>query len=132
MDDYCLDREDWDTIVELGLDDRKDEVVLKKISAATKSAFTRKYNSSDHPVAFHKAFDLGKAPKKIAAAGPAPDLEEAYEVDDEIDEAPEEKDNSDDISRDSLIKMPKKAKGAAGATSKPKAKPNGKATAKRK
>ena len=39
-----------------------------------------RYNSKDHPIAFHKAQDLGKAPKKIAAAGPAPDLEEAYEV----------------------------------------------------
>ena len=34
----------------------------------------------EHPVAFHKAVDLGKAPKKIAAAGPVPDLEEAFEV----------------------------------------------------
>jgi len=119
MDDYFLSREDWDTIVELGLDDRKDEVVLKKISTATKTAFTRKYNLRDHPIAFHKAIDLGKAPKKIAAAGPAPDLEEAFEVDDEGDDAPEEKDNTDDVSQDSLIKMPKKAKPA---TAKSKAK----------
>jgi hypothetical protein len=40
----------------------------------------RRYNSKDHPIAFHKAVDLGRAPKKIAAAGPAPDLEEAFEV----------------------------------------------------
>lgn len=40
----------------------------------------RRYNAQDHPIAFHKAQDLGKVPKKIAAAGPAPDLEEAYEV----------------------------------------------------
>ena len=42
MDDYYLNREDWDTIVELGLDQWKDELVLKKIASATKSAFTRK------------------------------------------------------------------------------------------
>jgi replication factor C subunit 1 len=43
MDEYYLSREDWDTIVELGVDHRKDELVLKKIPAAAKSAFTRKY-----------------------------------------------------------------------------------------
>ena len=38
-----------------------------------------RYNSRDHPVPFHKAQDLGKLPKKIAAE-PAPDLEEAHDV----------------------------------------------------
>ncbi|EKM58972.1 uncharacterized protein PHACADRAFT_157248 [Phanerochaete carnosa HHB-10118-sp] len=77
MDDYFLNRDDWDTLVELGLDEYKDEVVLKKITPATKTGLTRKYNAADHPIAFHKATDLGKVPKKLAAQGPAPDLEEA-------------------------------------------------------
>ena len=42
MDEYFISREDWDTIVELGVDDKKDEGVLKKISTATKTNFTRK------------------------------------------------------------------------------------------
>ncbi len=42
MDDYYLNREDWDTLVELGLDEYKDEVILKKISSATKSSMTKK------------------------------------------------------------------------------------------
>ena len=42
MDDYFLSKEDWDTIVELGVDDKRDELVLKKISTATKTALTRK------------------------------------------------------------------------------------------
>lgn len=42
MDEYFLSREDWDTIVELGLGENKDDLVLKKISTATKTAFTRK------------------------------------------------------------------------------------------
>ena len=79
MDDYYVSREDWDTIVELGLGEQKDEVVLKKIATATKTALTRKYNSQDHPIPFHKAQDLGKVPKKLAG-GPAPDLEEAFDV----------------------------------------------------
>ena len=33
----------------------------------------------DHPIAFHKSTDLGKVPKKLAAA-PIPDLEEAFDV----------------------------------------------------
>lgn len=43
MDEYFISREDWDTIVELGVDQNKDDIVLKKIPTATKSAFTRKY-----------------------------------------------------------------------------------------
>lgn len=39
-----------------------------------------RYNSRDHPIAFHKAETLGKVPKKLASAGPAPDLEEAFDV----------------------------------------------------
>lgn len=42
MDEYYLSREDWDTIVELGVDQNKDELVLKKISASTKTSFTKK------------------------------------------------------------------------------------------
>lgn len=38
-----------------------------------------RYNSRKHPVPFHKAQDLGKVPKKLAAET-APDLEEAYDV----------------------------------------------------
>jgi hypothetical protein len=74
-----ISREDWDTIVELGLGEQKDKVVLKKIATATKAALTRRYNSQDHPIPFHKAQDLGKVPKKLAG-GPAPDLEEPLDV----------------------------------------------------
>ena len=42
MDEYYLSKEDWDTIVELGVGDRRDELVLKKIAPATKTAFTKK------------------------------------------------------------------------------------------
>ncbi|KAJ3975737.1 purine nucleotide binding protein [Lentinula raphanica] len=79
MDEYYLSKDDWDTIVELGVGEQKDELILKKVSAATKTAFTRKYNSSEHPIPFHKATDLGKAPKKLVAEQ-VPDLEEAFDV----------------------------------------------------
>ncbi|KAF8994582.1 replication factor RFC1 C terminal domain-containing protein [Cyathus striatus] len=77
MDEYFLSKDDWDTVVELGVGDNKDDFIMKKISTATKTALTKKYNAKEHPIPFHKAQDLGKAPKKLAG-GPAPDLEEAF------------------------------------------------------
>ncbi|EED84404.1 predicted protein, partial [Postia placenta Mad-698-R] len=111
MDDYFLTREDWDTIVELGLDHNKDDIVLKKISTATKTSFTKKYNSRDHPIPFYKAQDFGKAPKKLAA-GPLPDLEEFLDVDDDVEEIAEDTNETsdNDIEHDRLIKAPKKGK----------------------
>lgn len=48
MDEYYLSKEDWDTIVELGVGDSKDDKVLKKISTATKTTFTKKSVVSSH------------------------------------------------------------------------------------
>jgi len=42
MDEYYISRDDWDTIVELGVDGHREDVVLKKIATATKTALTRK------------------------------------------------------------------------------------------
>ncbi|KAH7927047.1 DNA replication factor C, large subunit, partial [Leucogyrophana mollusca] len=109
MDEYFLSREDWDTIVELGVDQNKDDLVLKKINASTKASLTKKYNSTEHPIPFHKAQDLGKAPKKLAG-GPAPDLEEAFDFDEEVLDASddEKKVADDDLDGDKLIMKPKK------------------------
>ncbi|KAL6304141.1 replication factor RFC1 C terminal domain-containing protein [Sparassis latifolia] len=133
MDEYFLTREDWDTVVELGLDEHKDDLVLKKISTATKTSLTRKYNSRDHPIPFHKAQDLGKVPKKLAALGPAPDLEEAFDVEEDIVEESEDKpsSNDDDVTHDSLIKAPKKGKGTVSSKGKAIAQPKIKARAKK-
>lgn len=54
--------------------------MLSKPFVLLVSYWFSRYNAKEHPIAFHKADDLGKAPKKLAASGPAPDLEEAYEV----------------------------------------------------
>ncbi|KAI6010360.1 replication factor RFC1 C terminal domain-containing protein [Pisolithus microcarpus] len=107
MDEYYLTKEDWDTIVELGVGENKDDV-LKKIPATTKTAFTRRYNAGEHPIAFHKAVDLGKVPKKISG-GPVPDLEEAFDLDDEpeladvSDEETKKPSEDQDIGGDKLI-----------------------------
>ncbi len=42
MDEYYLSKEDWDTVVELGVDQNKDDLVLKKIPSAAKTSFTKK------------------------------------------------------------------------------------------
>lgn len=41
MDEYYLGKEDWDAFVELGVGEMNGDAMLKKISTATKSAFTR-------------------------------------------------------------------------------------------
>ncbi|KAJ7123060.1 replication factor RFC1 C terminal domain-containing protein [Mycena epipterygia] len=123
MDEYYLAKEDWDTIVELGVDDKKDDLVLKKISTATKTTLTRKYNSSEHPIPFYKASDLGKAPKKLGG-GPAPDIEDAFDMDDAVEDASDDdkgKDaDADDFSKNKLIKASKKKPAAKKAPAKAK------------
>jgi len=112
MDEYYLSKEDWDAVVELGLDQNKDEFILKKISTATKTALTKKYNAREHPIPFHKSQDLGKVPKKIAG-DPAPDLEEAFDLDLDVggDSDDEKKGKTaDDIGTDKLIQPSKKTK----------------------
>ena len=42
MDEYFLSKDEWDTLVELGVGSHKDEGVLKKISTATKTSFTKR------------------------------------------------------------------------------------------
>jgi len=111
MDDYYLSKEDWDAIVELGVGDKDYETVLKKkISAPAKAALTRKYNASEHPIPFYKATDLGKAPKKLVA-DQVPDHEDAFELDEIVEDVSDDEKNtkdSEDISNDKLIKAPKK------------------------
>jgi len=104
--------------------DHSDDKVTKAISTACKTSFTKKYNASDHPIAFHRGTDLG--PIKRIAAKDVPDIEEAFDVDvddtieDDEDEAPK-KNKKSEIALDSLIKE-KKPKGQAD-DSKPKTKP---------
>jgi replication factor C subunit 1 len=52
----------------------------------------------------------------LAGGGPAPDIEDAFEVDDTPDDVDDEtkKDDSEDVTKDSLIKMAKKKKATAG------------------
>ena len=42
MDEYFLSKDEWETLVELGVGSHQGEGVLKKMPAATKASFTRK------------------------------------------------------------------------------------------
>lgn len=125
MDEYYLSKDEWDAIIEMGIGENSGEPLLKKIPAATKSAFTRKYNTTDHPIPFHKATEITLSKKMPAAE--KPDLEEAFEV--EVDVDPEEdvkkpkKGEDENTIKDKLVKAkkpkaPTAAKGKAATASK--------------
>ncbi|CAD6440303.1 9c2a3a8f-2e39-4964-af94-6f11e5c32dcd [Sclerotinia trifoliorum] len=105
MDSYFLTREDWDYIFELGVGEQDMEGV--KLETQTKANFTRSYNGRSHPVPFMKASNVFQ-PTKVAAV--KPDLEEAFEEEDEGDviSEPVDDDEEADLKKDKYIKQPKK------------------------
>ncbi|EEA22608.1 DNA replication factor C complex subunit Rfc1 [Talaromyces marneffei ATCC 18224] len=119
MDSYFITREDFDSIVELGLGPMSESVV--DIHTQTKSAFTRIYNQRSHPLPFMKATNV-LAPKK----GPKvkPDIEDAIEDSDEeevVDDAIEEDEEEElDLKKDKYVKVPKAKKAATKGTAKSK------------
>jgi replication factor C subunit 1 len=46
MDEYYVSKDDWDTVVELGVGDCAQDGVLKKIPGSTKTVFTKRLGSS--------------------------------------------------------------------------------------
>lgn len=127
MDSYYLTKEDFDSMVELGVGTMAEENA--KIETQTKATFTRLYNTQSHPVPFMKASSVvaPKAAKKVQ-----PDLEEA--VDDESGgeevlpegEIKDEDDEDMDLKKDKYIKAPKKKAKAASKTTAAKGKKKGK------
>lgn len=123
MDSYYLTKEDFDSLVELGVGTMAEENA--KIETQTKATFTRLYNSQSHPVPFMKASSVvaPKAAKKVL-----PDLEEAVDDSGGEEALPEaetkEEDEDMDLKKDKYIKAPKKkaAPKATGAKAKKKGK----------
>ncbi|TGO51177.1 hypothetical protein BCON_0167g00310 [Botryotinia convoluta] len=105
MDSYFLTREDWDYIMELGVGEQDMESI--KLETQTKANFTRSYNARSHPVPFMKASNVFQ-PAKVAAV--KPDLEEAFEEEDdgEVIAEPVDDDDEADLKKDKYIKQPKK------------------------
>lgn len=110
MDSYFLTRDDFDYIMELGLGPQDQGSV--NLETQTKATFTRQYNSRSHPMPFMKASNV-VAPAKTAFT--KPDLEEAIEEDDGMEEVVEAKEDDEetDLKKDKYIKQPKAKKGAA-------------------
>ncbi|KAG7726831.1 hypothetical protein KL933_003114 [Ogataea haglerorum] len=108
MDEYYLTKEDWDNLMEFGVGPKgRMDQKLKSVSSATKSAFTRKYNSYSHPTVIYKTGD--SVTKGSRAPAPKPDLDDVIEDDtkDVPDDEPQEE--QDDIKNDKLIKQVKKS-----------------------
>lgn len=78
LDEYYLNKEDWDALVELGVGTMAG--LDSKIPTALKTSLTRQYNKADHPIAFHKGEMFGGGKKVIVDKGPAPDNEELLGV----------------------------------------------------
>ncbi|RIB17900.1 replication factor RFC1 C terminal domain-containing protein [Gigaspora rosea] len=101
MDQYYLNKDDWDAIMELSFGGDK---TLKEIDKSVKAAFTKKYNSSSHPVPFLKASSV-KSSKTAAASVDVPDFEDAMEVEEVAKEEEVVSDDDEDLSKDKFIKQ---------------------------
>lgn len=121
MDSYFLTREDYDSLVELGIG-AMDEQKLS-VNTQTKAAFTRIYNQRSHPVPFMKPSTV-VAPQKVAKE--RPDIEDALEASDEGEDIPgdaevkEEDGDELDLKKDKFVKVPKKTAQKGSAPSKGK------------
>ncbi|KAJ1953514.1 DNA replication factor C complex subunit Rfc1, partial [Linderina pennispora] len=108
MDHYYLNKDNWDSMLELHL---HGTAILKQIPAPVKSSFTREYNKRSHPIAFQSHAGASAARAAASAAAIKPDDEGV--VDDDMAEADDDEDDSgsdEDVANDKLIK-PAKPKG---------------------
>ncbi|KAJ3388572.1 hypothetical protein HDU84_009670 [Entophlyctis sp. JEL0112] len=124
MDDYYLTREDWESILDLGLEECGTKQLTAGIAGAVKSAFTRTYNKGNHPKPFMTTSLIGKVAKTSADSGSAAaDLEDVLENDDDAviatgsgDESANGEEDDDAVTKDRLIKQKNtttKGKGAS-------------------
>ncbi|KAJ1922247.1 DNA replication factor C complex subunit Rfc1 [Mycoemilia scoparia] len=118
MDDYCLSREDWDTLSELYIPPNKGADLKSQISTKVKSTFTQMYNKASHPISYIKSSAPVKADSGASQA--VPDFDGIAAEDDSVeaeDSSGKDGEEDDDISKDSMIK-PKKAAAKKPRTSK--------------
>lgn len=111
MDYYYMTKEDYDNIFDFGVGNNAGKLLLR-MPPKVKSAFTRKYNAAQHPVAIYKTGDSTRGqPRKQQV-----DYEDVIEDDTVKDEEEPESTESDtiDVKKDKLIKAvkPKKPKTA--------------------
>lgn len=107
LDAYTILKEDYDSLLDLGIGKIDGPTLLAKIPTAVKSALTRTYNKEAHLIPYSIA-TLSKK-QSFSPAMPEPEDREIELVDDD-----EEKDLSEDLSKDKMIK----AKTSKAATAK--------------
>ena len=125
LDDYYLTKEDWDTVMDFMIGSDRTEPLLKKIPTSVKSSFTRKYNSTTHPVSIYRTGStsgVGNGSRSTVR----PDFADIVDTDDSTvpgvatngegdgEEGAGEDDN--DLKKDKLIKQKVRAKSKPTAT----------------
>ncbi|QLQ81472.1 hypothetical protein HG537_0F02330 [Torulaspora globosa] len=104
MDKYYLTKEDWDNIMDFLVGPDATAAILKKIPTAVKTAFTRKYNSTTHPVAIYRTGTTTAATAAVSAA--TPDFEDVVDADETATPVEEDETQDDnDFKKDKLIKQ---------------------------
>lgn len=112
MDHYFLTKEDWDSVLDFGVGTKRGADLLKGINTKTKSAFTRKYNGTQHPVAIYKT---GNSIGSSVGLKQKVDYDDVVEDDTAKDEEAEGAEDGDEIDakKDRLIKKVASKKGKA-------------------
>ncbi|KAJ1654436.1 DNA replication factor C complex subunit Rfc1 [Dispira simplex] len=124
MDHYYLTKDNWDSVADLQLYANPNANPLKHITTAVKSAFTRQYNSANHPTMTTGVAGIKRGAAPMETSQSVPDSEDVVvedspgEEDDQGDEDSVGK-NDDSAETDHLIKVKKPKSGRAG-TSKAK------------
>lgn len=105
LDSYYLTKEDFDSMIELGISGtRKSDDRFKTLPTGVKSALTRKYNSYAHPTIIYKTGDsVSKRGNSKARTG---DNSNGDTIDDDVGKnlSDTEEVEPEDITKDSLIK----------------------------
>ncbi|KAF9206942.1 hypothetical protein BGZ49_001536 [Haplosporangium sp. Z 27] len=123
MDSYYLSKEDWDSVLELGIGRNDGKKVMDSIPSTTKSAFTRKYNSEAHPQPFLKSVLVTRA--RGGDSGRSDEVPDNLEVVDADAIVPEETNEAEEAAEEESIEKDnniKQKKTKAGAKTKGKAK----------
>ncbi|ORX91282.1 DNA replication factor C, large subunit [Basidiobolus meristosporus CBS 931.73] len=115
MDEYYINKEDWDGLIDMGVGSFSGEKILSKIPTSVKSNFTRTYNKMSHPTPFLKP--SGVKAGRGAASEPVPDLEDVVDTEDVVEKESEDASDEETIEDDKLIKQKKAPASKAKATS---------------
>ena len=104
MDDYYISREDYDSILDIGIGNLDRDLIQKQIETKVKTAFTVAYNKGSHPIAFASSTGFSKV---SGGAKSRPDFEDAVEEDDEEASGSENEEKEDKMVKQKVKKVSK-------------------------